>query len=68
MPTANLQVYRANVLLTAKRVPDNSTYHLVLPPGRYYMTNTGNSEPGLGRSATVVAGVTSHVDVPDLCM
>jgi hypothetical protein len=65
--TANLQVYRGNVLVATRRVPNGSTYRFVLPPGRYYITNTGNLESGLGRSATVVAADTSHVDVPDLC-
>ncbi len=65
--TANLLVYRGDVLVATRRVPNASTYRFVLPPGHYYITNTGNPESGLGRSATVVAGDISHVDVPDLC-
>jgi len=65
--TANLQVYRGGVLVATRQVPNRGTYRIVLPPGHYYITNTGNRDAGLGRSATVVAGDISHVDVPDLC-
>ena len=67
IPMANLGVYRGSVLVASKRVPDNTTYRFVVPPGIYYITNTGNVDGGSGRSVTVVAGKTSEMDVPNLC-
>ena len=42
--TAHLQVYRGDALIATRAVPDDSTYRFVLPPGQYYVTNTGNRE------------------------
>jgi hypothetical protein len=67
VPTANLQVYRGDVLVAAKRVPDNTTYRFVLSPGRYYITNTGTSQRPLGHSVSVSAGDTTHTNVPNDC-
>ena len=67
VPVANLGVYRGSVLVASERVPDNTAYRFVLRPGIYSITNTGSADGGLGRSATVVAGKTSKMDVPNLC-
>jgi hypothetical protein len=67
VPMANLGVYRGSVLVARGRVPDDTTYRFVLPPGTYDITNTGNRDGGSGRSVTVVAGKTSQMDVPNLC-
>jgi len=67
VPTAHLQVYRGDVLVAAQRVPDNSTYRFVLPPGRYDITNTGNPQRPLGHPVSVSAGATIHVNIPNDC-
>ena len=67
VPMANLQVYRGDSLVTAQRVPNGSTYRFVLPPGEYYVTNTGTPQRPLGRSVSVSSGGTAHVDIPNDC-
>jgi hypothetical protein len=58
VPTAHLQVYKGDVLIASKGVPDNSTYRFVLAPGHYYITNTGNAGfvQGLGRYSFTKSG------------
>ncbi len=65
--TARVEVYRNSVLVASRHVPNGGTYRFVLPPGRYDVTDTGNPEPRSGRAATVIAGRTSSIDVPDMC-
>jgi len=64
--TAYLTVFRGSDRVAHAELPGGSTsYRFVLPPGQYTVTNTGVSynHP----NATVVAGETTHVNVPDLC-
>jgi len=66
-PTARLTVYKGTAVVATQQVPNGSTYRFVLPPGQYYITNTGNPVQASDREVTVVAGRTTRKDVPNLC-
>lgn len=65
MPLANLTVYRGAIVVATQRVPDNGTYHFVLVPGHYVVSNTGS--PQGGHVVSVPSGGTVHVNVPNEC-
>jgi hypothetical protein len=76
VPTANLRVYRGDAAtarndvyrranaVARKQVPTNMTYRFVLPPGRYFITNSSTQ---FARPFVLSAGTTVHLDVPNWC-
>ena len=76
VPTANLRVYRGDAAtarndvyrranaVARKQVPTNTTYRFVLPPGRYFITNSSTQ---FAHPFVLSAGTTVHLDVPNWC-
>jgi hypothetical protein len=62
--TARKDVYRPVDPVAEKQVPNNSTYRFVLPPGRYFITNSSTQ---FAHPFVLVAGSTIHLDVPNGC-
>jgi hypothetical protein len=76
VPTANLRVYRGDAVtaendvyrrvdpVATKMVPNNTRYRFVLPPGRYFVTNSSTQ---FAHTFVLSAGRTVHLDVPNWC-
>jgi hypothetical protein len=65
IPTAHLAVFRGKALVASGRFPTGSTFHFVLAPGRY--TITDDPAYRAGTPFRVRAGRLTHVVVVDDC-
>jgi hypothetical protein len=62
---ARAEVYRNVVPVARKNVPTDTTYRFVLPPGHYFLSNTGNTE--IPQPFVLSAGRTVYLDVQNFC-
>jgi hypothetical protein len=66
---AHLSVYRRSTLIRRISVPAGSTFHFVLQPGTYVISNEGHPGRYVGsKPFRVRSGQTTHVVVTDYCM
>jgi hypothetical protein len=75
-PTANLRVYQGDATtarndvyrrvdpVATEHVPTDTTYRFVLPPGRYFITNSSTQ---FAHPFALSGGKTVHLDVPNWC-
>lgn len=65
---ADLSVWRGTTLIQKASVPGGSTFHFVLRPGTYVISNQGHPGQGVGsKPFRVRSGLTTHVVVRDHC-
>jgi hypothetical protein len=65
---AHLSVYRGSTLIRRSTITGGTTFHFVLPPGTYFISNEGHPGRYVGSNPfRVRAGRTTHVEMKDYC-
>ena len=65
---AQLSLYRGSTLVRRSSVTSGTTFHFVLPPGTYVISNEGHPGRYVGsKPFRVRSGQTTHVTVRDYC-
>lgn len=65
--SAQVTVFMRGTSVAHRVIRNGGTYRIVLVPGVYDVTNEGTPGSGLGLGTTIIAGKTTHLDLPNSC-